>query len=123
MSSSPGYDGYMVRKETDEEKEQRERRIKQMAMIVCICKGIPLGRVLPAVEKSQTVAEVNRKSGCGTGGCQGQRCGPRIKKLLTMQEARRQKSHKPSDAKLAPEVPNSEGYDEPPNDELPQDDT
>lgn len=68
--------------------EEKERRIKQMAMVVCICKGIPLGRVLPALEGSETVADVNRKSGCGSGPCQGERCGPRIKKLLKMKRSR-----------------------------------
>ncbi len=66
------------------EKEKKERRIKQLAMVVCICKGIPLKHVLPAIESSETVAEVNRKTGCGSGGCKGERCGPRIKKLLSM---------------------------------------
>ena len=59
-----------------------EQRIKQMARIVCICKGINLGRVLKGLEGSDTVADVNRKVGTGNGGCQGERCGPRIKVLL-----------------------------------------
>lgn len=122
-SSSPGCDGCMVRKETEEEKEQRERRIKQMAMIVCICKGIPLGRVLPAVEKCQTVAEVNRKTGCGTGGCQGQRCGPRIKKLLSMKEARRTKAANPSDGNPPSAAENLDGYDENSSDETLEEET
>lgn len=68
------------------EQEKKERRAKQLAMVVCICKGIPLKRVLPAIESSQTVAEVNRKTGCGSGNCKGERCGPRIKKLLQMKQ-------------------------------------
>ena len=51
-------------------------------MVVCICKGIPLSKVLPAVQSCHTVEEVNDKTGCGSGGCKGQRCGPRIKALL-----------------------------------------
>jgi NAD(P)H-nitrite reductase large subunit len=59
-----------------------EDRIKLLARIVCICKGINLGRVLKGLEGSETVEDVNRKTGCGTGGCRGERCGPRIKQLL-----------------------------------------
>ncbi|MDA9951620.1 (2Fe-2S)-binding protein [Oligoflexaceae bacterium] len=62
--------------------EEKERRIKQLLKVVCICKGIPLSKVLPALSKSKTVEEVNRLSGCGTGGCAGERCGPRIEALL-----------------------------------------
>jgi NAD(P)H-nitrite reductase large subunit len=65
-----------------EEKNLAEERAKQMARVVCICKGINLGRVLKGIEGCETVADVNRAVGTGTGGCQGQRCGPRIKMLL-----------------------------------------
>lgn len=61
---------------------EQEERIKQMVKVVCICKGITLARVLPALEGSETVADVNRKAGTGSGGCKGERCGPRIKILL-----------------------------------------
>jgi NAD(P)H-nitrite reductase large subunit len=64
------------------DKDLNEERIKQMARIVCICKGINLGRVLKGIEGCSTVADVNKATGCGSGGCQGQRCGPRIKVLL-----------------------------------------
>jgi hypothetical protein len=64
------------------QKEIQEERAKQMAKVVCICKGINLGRVLAGIEGCQTVQDVNRKVGTGSGGCQGQRCGPRIKALL-----------------------------------------
>lgn len=64
------------------QKEIQEERAKQMAKVVCICKGINLGRVLAGIEGCETVQDVNRKVGTGTGGCQGQRCGPRIKALL-----------------------------------------
>jgi NAD(P)H-nitrite reductase large subunit len=63
-------------------KELAEERARQMAKVVCICKGINLGRVLSVIDGCQTVQDVNRKAGTGTGGCQGQRCGPRIKALL-----------------------------------------
>lgn len=62
--------------------EQNEEKIKALARVVCICKGIPLAKVLPVLDQCETVAEVNRLTGCGSGGCQGERCGPRIKILL-----------------------------------------
>jgi hypothetical protein len=62
--------------------EKTEERIRMLAKVVCICKGINLGRVLKGLEGSETVAEVNQKVGTGSGGCQGERCGPRIKMLL-----------------------------------------
>lgn len=67
----------------DERREALEERAKMLARVVCICKGINLGRVLKGLEGSDTVADVNRKVGTGSGGCQGERCGPRIKLLLT----------------------------------------
>lgn len=57
-------------------------KVKQLSRVVCICKGIPLSRVLDALPGCETVQDVNQKSGCGTGGCKGERCGPRIKILL-----------------------------------------
>jgi hypothetical protein len=63
-------------------KEVIEERAKQMAKVVCICKGINLGRVLAGIQGCETVQDVNRKVGTGSGGCQGQRCGPRIKVLI-----------------------------------------
>lgn len=60
----------------------REQRIKQLAQIICICKGINLGRVLKGLPGSESVADVNRKVGTGSGGCCGERCGPKIKALL-----------------------------------------
>ena len=62
--------------------ELNRARIKQMSRVVCICKGISLGRVLDGLPDSDTVLDVNQKVGTGTGGCQGERCGPRIKLLL-----------------------------------------
>ena len=62
--------------------EKKQRLARQLAQIVCICKGIQLGKVLAGLKDSRTVAEVNAKSGCGSGGCRGQRCGPKIRALL-----------------------------------------
>lgn len=86
------------------EQEKKERRAKQLATVVCICKGIPLKHVLPAIETSQTVAEVNRKTGCGSGNCKGERCGPRIKKLLFM----KQKAKKNLESAFDPETNDDE---------------
>lgn len=69
--------------------EKREERIKLMQKVVCICKGINLGRVLKGLEGCETVADVNRKVGTGSGGCQGERCGPRIKMLLRKMKEQR----------------------------------
>ncbi len=69
--------------------EKTEERIRALQKVVCICKGINLGRVLKGMEGCDTVADVNRKVGTGSGGCQGERCGPRIKLLLKkMKEAK-----------------------------------
>jgi hypothetical protein len=62
--------------------ELARERAKQMTRVVCICKGIPLGRVLDGLPGCETVADVNQKVGSGSGGCKGERCGPRIKILL-----------------------------------------
>ena len=59
-----------------------EARARMMARVVCICKGITLGRVLKALDGAETVADVNRRAGTGSGGCSGERCGPRIRVLL-----------------------------------------
>ena len=60
----------------------KEELARQLSQIVCICKGINLGRVLKGMEGCETVFEVNNKVGTGSGGCKGERCGPRIKILL-----------------------------------------
>lgn len=62
--------------------DDQHEKIKQLRKVVCICKGIPLGKVMEGLEGSETVADVNRKVGCGSGGCKGERCGPRVKLLL-----------------------------------------
>jgi hypothetical protein len=66
----------------DTAKTELEERAKQLAKVVCICKGINLGRVLKGLPGCKTVADVNRAVGTGSGGCQGQRCSPRIQLLL-----------------------------------------
>ncbi len=64
------------------EQDKKKALILKLQRVVCICKGIPLGKVLPAVRRSRTVEEVNRRAGTGQGGCAGRRCGPRIRTLL-----------------------------------------
>ncbi len=56
---------------------------KVLRQVVCICKGIPLGSVLKACENAESVSQVNKGCGAGTGGCRGERCGPKIRALLT----------------------------------------
>ena len=71
--------------EVPREKTKEElavEKTKQLLRVVCICKGIPLGKVLEGLPGCDTVQDVNRKVGTGSGGCQGERCGPRIKILL-----------------------------------------
>jgi len=60
----------------------KEERIRMMAKVVCICKGITLGRIMKGIEGCETVADVNRKIGTGSGGCSGERCGPRLVLIL-----------------------------------------
>ena len=74
---------------TEEEKAQRA---KQLVRVVCICKGINLGKVLKGLEGSTTVDDVNRKVGTGSGGCKGERCGPRIRLLLAKMAAHKAQS-------------------------------
>jgi hypothetical protein len=69
-----------------EENTNKEKMIKQLASVVCICKGIPLSRFLDALKTCDNVGCVNKKVGSGSGGCAGERCGPRIKKLLEMKK-------------------------------------
>lgn len=69
---------------SDNEAGDRDKveKIKQLKRVVCICKGIDLSKVLPALPDSETVSDVHKKAGTGNGGCQGRRCSPRIKILI-----------------------------------------
>jgi NAD(P)H-nitrite reductase large subunit len=50
---------------------------------VCICRAIPRKRFIEAINKGAlTLSEINAVVGSGTGDCKGERCGPKIKKLL-----------------------------------------
>ena len=66
----------------DDSIDPKVEAAKQLVRVICICNGINLGRVLRGIEGCETVADVNRKVGTGSGGCKGERCGPRIKILL-----------------------------------------
>ncbi|MFK7873509.1 MAG: (2Fe-2S)-binding protein [Oligoflexales bacterium] len=66
----------------ENEQDRKDRLTKQLARVVCICKGVPLSKVLPALKGCEDVSDVNRKANIGDGGCQGRRCGPRVRALL-----------------------------------------
>lgn len=69
-------------KSHDPLKPDKEQLYKQLIQVICICKGIRLSKVLEGLKGSNSVEDVNHKTGCGSGGCQGQRCGPKIRALL-----------------------------------------
>jgi bacterioferritin-associated ferredoxin len=51
--------------------------------VVCICKGIKMGRICDAIVKGcTTVKEVNRATGSGSGDCKATRCTPVILEVL-----------------------------------------
>lgn len=79
----------MKDKDKQEQAAANAERIKMLNRVVCICKGIKLGQVLPGLEGSETVDDVNRKVGTGCGGCRGERCGPRIRALLKKMDSQR----------------------------------
>ncbi len=57
--------------------------IKARIKVVCICKGIKQSRICDAIVQGfNTIEKVNQKTGSGSGGCKGVRCGPVIKKLI-----------------------------------------
>ncbi len=50
---------------------------------VCSCKGIPRKRFMEAIKTGAlSLKELNRALGSGSGDCKGERCGPKIEKLL-----------------------------------------
>ncbi len=63
--------------------------IKLRRRVVCICKAIPMARILDAIREKgcQSVDEVNRATGCGRGDCGGQRCRPVIEETLERAQA------------------------------------
>ena len=77
---------------TEDQNKKAQERAKALSRVVCICKGIPLSKVMEGLEGSETVADVNQKVGTGCGGCQGERCGPRIKTLLRKYKEQKDKA-------------------------------
>lgn len=50
---------------------------------VCICRGLPRKIVMAAIKAGAlSLPEINRIIGSGSGDCNGERCGPKIEKLL-----------------------------------------
>jgi len=50
---------------------------------VCVCKGIPRSKIKKVIQDgAKTVDEVNNKTGAGSGGCGGKRCGEKIQEFL-----------------------------------------
>ena len=50
---------------------------------ICLCKGIPRKRFLEAIKAgARSLQEINSIIGSGNGDCNGERCGPKIEKLL-----------------------------------------
>lgn len=57
--------------------------IKARIKVICICKGIKLGKIQDAINGGcLTQEEVNRATGSGNGGCGATRCGPVIREML-----------------------------------------
>ena len=66
-----------------EEKKLSIEEIKARIRVVCICKGIKMGKICEAITKgADTVEKVNRACGSGNGGCGAVRCRPVIEKLI-----------------------------------------
>ncbi len=50
---------------------------------VCLCKAISRATIKKAIENgAQTVEEVNKATGSGSGGCGGRRCSVKIEELI-----------------------------------------
>lgn len=50
---------------------------------VCICKQIPRSRIKQLIrEGARTFAEIHQATGAGSGACCGQRCIPKVEKLI-----------------------------------------
>ncbi|MBZ9609806.1 (2Fe-2S)-binding protein [Clostridium estertheticum] len=49
----------------------------------CLCKAIPRSTIKKAIQNgARTVEEVQKATGAGTGGCNGNRCTPKIEEIL-----------------------------------------
>ncbi len=62
-----------------------DEQLKDKLTKVCICKGINRKTIKEAIKGgADTLEEVQRVTGAGSGGCKGNRCGPKIKELLEL---------------------------------------
>jgi len=53
---------------------------------VCLCKAIPRSTIKQAIKNgATTVEQVQKVTGAGSGGCNGNRCTPKIEELLKIQ--------------------------------------
>lgn len=82
MSSSSTSQSHVDHQPSETPDETKEKMIKQLKRVVCICKGIPLSQVLPALKDHQEVDPIHESVGTGSGGCKGRRCTPRIETLI-----------------------------------------
>ena len=66
-----------------DDKKLTLEEIKAKIQVVCICKGVKMGRMCEAIAKgAQTVAQVHKATNSGDGGCGATRCTPVIEELL-----------------------------------------
>lgn len=66
-----------------DEKKLTLEEIKAKVRVVCICKGVKMGRMCAAIQQgAHTVAEVHKATNSGDGGCGATRCTPVIEQLL-----------------------------------------
>jgi NAD(P)H-nitrite reductase large subunit len=66
-----------------DDKKLTLEEIKAKIQVVCICKGVKMGRMCEAIAKgAQTVAQVHKATNSGDGGCGATRCTPVIEALL-----------------------------------------
>lgn len=58
--------------------------IKARLRVVCICKGIKMAKICDAIltKNCETVEQVNKATGSGSGGCNATRCRPVIEQIL-----------------------------------------
>jgi NAD(P)H-nitrite reductase large subunit len=58
---------------------------------VCLCKAIPRSTIKKAIQNgARTVEEVQKATGAGSGGCNGNRCTPKIEELLKQEFKKQQ---------------------------------
>jgi len=61
----------------------KEQQIIDGLKLICQCKGIRKGVFLKHIQAGfNTVPELKKATGAGTGPCNGKRCTPRIAELL-----------------------------------------